>query len=47
MTYQETVVDQSDRVCLAKSSNKLCRLHMTAEPLPAGLADAIEKVSGV
>ncbi|KAH3727287.1 elongation factor 2-like [Dreissena polymorpha] len=43
VTYQETVVDKSDRVCLAKSSNKLCRLHMTAEPLPAGLADAIEK----
>lgn len=43
VSYQETVSARSDRVCMAKSSNKLCRLFMTAEPLPTGLADDIEK----
>ncbi|XP_045158723.2 elongation factor 2-like [Mercenaria mercenaria] len=43
VSYQETVSEQSDRICLAKSSNKLCRLYMTAEPLPPGLADDIER----
>jgi len=44
VSYQETVTARSDRVCLAKSGNKHCRLYMTAEPLPDGLADEIEKV---
>ncbi|KAL4235861.1 Elongation factor 2 [Mactra antiquata] len=43
VSYRETVTDQSDRVCLAKSSNKLCRLFMTAEPLPDGLSEKIEE----
>lgn len=43
VSYQETVTEHSDRLCLAKSTNKLCRLFMTAEPLPTGLADDIEK----
>ena len=45
MSYQETVSGASDRMCLAKSNNKHCRLYMTAEPLPAGLAEEIEDVS--
>ena len=44
MSYQETVSGASDRMCLAKSNNKHCRLYMTAEPLPAGLAEEIEDV---
>lgn len=45
VSYQETVSEESDRVCLAKTNNKHCRLYMTAEPLPDGLADEIEKVN--
>ena len=44
VTYQETVSEASDRICLAKSNNKHCRLYMTAEPLPDGLAEEIEEV---
>ncbi|WAR08245.1 EF2-like protein [Mya arenaria] len=43
VTYQETVSAASDRICLAKTPNKLCRLYMTARPLPDGLPDMIEK----
>ena len=44
VSYQETVSAASDRVCLAKSNNKHCRLYMTAEPLPSGLAEEMEEV---
>lgn len=40
--FCETVIQESDRVCLAKSSNKLNRVFMTAEPLPDGLSEEIE-----
>ncbi|KAL3881176.1 hypothetical protein ACJMK2_027633 [Sinanodonta woodiana] len=43
VNYKETVSDISDRICLAKSSNKLCRLFMTSEPLPEGLAVEMEQ----
>lgn len=43
VSYQETVSEASDRVCLAKSNNKHCRLYMTAEPLPSGLPEEIEE----
>lgn len=43
VSYQETVSAASDRVCLAKSNNKHCRLYMTAEPLPSGLAEEMEE----
>ncbi|XP_033740438.1 elongation factor 2-like [Pecten maximus] len=43
VTYRECVTEQSDRVCLAKSPNRLCRLMMTAEPLDNGLAQDIEE----
>ena len=44
VSYQETVSETSDRICLAKSNNKHCRLYMTAEPLPAGLSEEMEEV---
>lgn len=42
VSYEETVSSKSDRVCLAKSSNKHNRIYMTATPLPEGLVDAID-----
>ncbi|XP_076466474.1 elongation factor 2-like [Babylonia areolata] len=41
--YCETVTAPSDQVCLAKSGNKLNRLFMTAQPMPEGLAEAIDE----
>ncbi|KAK7494549.1 hypothetical protein BaRGS_00014202 [Batillaria attramentaria] len=41
--YCETVSSPSDRVCLAKSGNKLNRLYMSAAPLPDGLPEAIDE----
>jgi elongation factor 2 len=45
ISLRETVVARSSQTCMAKSPNKHTRLWMTAEPLPAGLADAIESGS--
>lgn len=42
VSYRETVSQESDRICLAKSANKHNRLFCTAEPLDAELANAIE-----
>jgi elongation factor 2 len=42
VSYRETVVGTSDRVCLAKSSNKHNRIYMTAEPTGAALTTAID-----
>jgi elongation factor 2 len=42
VSLRETVTAPSSQVCLAKSPNKCNRLFMTAEPLPPGLADAID-----
>ncbi len=44
VSYRETVTAESDRVCLAKTSNKHCRIMMTAAPLPDGLTEEIEEV---
>lgn len=41
--FCETVRQASDRVCLAKSANKLNRVFMTAEPFPDGLSEEIEQ----
>ncbi|GFO47266.1 116 kda u5 small nuclear ribonucleoprotein component protein [Plakobranchus ocellatus] len=41
--YCETVTAESDRICLAKSSNKLNRIFMSASPLPNGLSEEIDK----
>eukprot|EP01060_Flectonema_neradi_P011598 TRINITY_DN18653_c0_g2_i2.p1 TRINITY_DN18653_c0_g2~~TRINITY_DN18653_c0_g2_i2.p1 ORF type:complete len:835 (+),score=155.59 TRINITY_DN18653_c0_g2_i2:2849-5353(+) len=41
--YKETVTTYSSQQCLAKSSNKLNRIYVTAEPLAEGIAEAIEK----
>merc|ERR1719435_174328 len=42
VSYRETVSEESSIMCLSKSPNKHNRLFMTAEPLPDGLAAAIE-----
>lgn len=42
VSYRETVSAPSTMTCLSKSPNKHNRLYMVAEPLPEGLADAIE-----
>lgn len=41
--YCETVTNESDRVCLTKSSNKLNRIYMTTSPLPDDLSKEIDK----
>jgi len=43
VTYRESVSEKSNQVCLAKSPNKHNRLYMTAEPMPEGLPEAIDK----
>jgi elongation factor 2 len=42
VSYRETVTAESDRTCLAKSSNKHNRLFIKAEPLDPALAVEIE-----
>ncbi|KAF1755851.1 hypothetical protein GCK72_012302 [Caenorhabditis remanei] len=42
VSYRETVQAESSQICLAKSANKLNRLHCSAQPMPDGLADDIE-----
>merc|ERR1719348_869359 len=43
VSYRETVSEESDRMCLAKSPNKHNRLFMKARPMPDGLAEDIDK----
>merc|ERR1712137_194774 len=43
VSYRETVSELSSQTCLSKSPNKHNRLYMKGEPLPDGLAEAIEK----
>jgi elongation factor 2 len=43
VSYRETVSEESDRMCLAKSPNKHNRLFMKAQPMPDGLAEDIDK----
>jgi len=43
VTYRETVNTISSEICLSKSPNKHNRLHVTAEPMANGLAEAIEQ----
>lgn len=42
VSFRETVTAESDRMCLSKSPNKHNRLFLKAEPLPEGLAEAID-----
>jgi len=42
VSYRETVIDESDRVCLSKSPNKHNRLYMKARPLDGDLCTAID-----
>jgi len=42
VSYRETVVEESNQMCLSKSANKHNRLFMRAAPLPDGLPEAID-----
>merc|ERR1712147_562462 len=42
VSYRETVTDESNQTCLAKSPNKHNRLYFTAEPMSDELCAAIE-----
>ncbi|XP_077955143.1 elongation factor 2b isoform X1 [Gasterosteus aculeatus] len=43
VAYRETVMEESDQMCLSKSPNKHNRLFMKSRPFPDGLAEDIEK----
>lgn len=43
VSYRETVMEESDQMCLSKSPNKHNRLFMKSRPFPDGLAEDIEK----
>jgi len=43
VSFRETVVAESNQVCLSKSANKHNRLYCTCRPLEEGLPEAIEK----
>ena len=45
VSYRESVREESDRVCLAKSPNKHNRVYLRAVPMPEGMAQEIEDVS--
>ena len=47
VSYRETVTEESDIMCLSKSPNKHNRLFMKACPMPDGLAEDIDNVSGL
>ena len=44
VSYRESVREESDRVCLAKSPNKHNRVYLRAVPMPEGMAQEIEDV---
>lgn len=46
VSYRETVSEESVITCLAKSPNKHNRIFMRSAPMPDGLPEAIDKVSG-
>jgi len=43
VSFRETVIAESNQVCLSKSPNKHNRLYVVARPMEEGLPDAIEK----
>lgn len=43
VSYRETCIDESDRICLSKSPNKHNRLYMRAVGFPDGLAEDMDK----
>ncbi|GAB6032337.1 Elongation factor 2 [Chamberlinius hualienensis] len=43
VSYRETVTEESNIMCLAKSANKHNRLYMKATPMPSGLAEDIDR----
>jgi elongation factor 2 len=44
VSYRETVIEESNQVCLSKSPNKHNRIFAKACPMPDGLAEDIDKV---
>eukprot|EP00817_Percolomonadidae_sp_ATCC50343_P002464 CAMPEP_0117422852 /NCGR_PEP_ID=MMETSP0758-20121206/3606_1 /TAXON_ID=63605 /ORGANISM="Percolomonas cosmopolitus, Strain AE-1 (ATCC 50343)" /LENGTH=818 /DNA_ID=CAMNT_0005205715 /DNA_START=59 /DNA_END=2515 /DNA_ORIENTATION=+ len=42
VSFRETVIDESDRMCLSKSPNKHNRLYVKAQPMSEKLVGAIE-----
>jgi elongation factor 2 len=42
VSFRETVIAESNQICLSKSPNKHNRLYVTAVPFPDGLAEAID-----
>ncbi|KAH8298419.1 hypothetical protein KR044_002441 [Drosophila immigrans] len=42
VSYRETVMEESNQLCLSKSRNKHNRLTMTAQPMPDGLPEDID-----
>jgi len=43
VSYRETVIEESNQVCLSKSPNKHNRLYMKCCPMPDGLPEDIDK----
>jgi len=43
VSFRETVLEESDIMCLSKSPNKHNRLYVKAVPFPEGLSEAIDK----
>ncbi len=43
ISYRETVTEESDRLCLAKSPNKHTRIYMKARLMPLGLSEDIDQ----
>jgi len=43
VSYRETVIDESNQVCLSKSPNKHNRLYMKCCPMPDGLPEDIDR----
>jgi len=42
VSYRETIIETSSKMCLSKSPNKHNRIFMKGMPLPSGVAEAIE-----
>eukprot|EP01119_Soliformovum_irregulare_P001411 TRINITY_DN1111_c0_g1_i1.p1 TRINITY_DN1111_c0_g1~~TRINITY_DN1111_c0_g1_i1.p1 ORF type:complete len:816 (+),score=194.73 TRINITY_DN1111_c0_g1_i1:93-2540(+) len=42
VSYRETVIEESDRMCMAMSPNKHNRVYVTAAPMASELVDAID-----
>ncbi|CAF4216770.1 unnamed protein product [Rotaria sp. Silwood2] len=43
LSYRETISEESEIMCLAKSSNKRSRIYLKARPMPNGLLEDIDE----